>query len=110
MISGRRGLAAVALLACAMVMTQLYYPLHFTPLKSFVSLESWAVDRARSDAGRAVRDARMARPRRRGIRVRGAAQAVATAAELITASVSPVATDAPTAIGSSDTTCRACAP
>jgi len=43
MIDGRRGLAAIALLACAMVMTQLYYPLHFAPLKSFVPLESWAV-------------------------------------------------------------------
>jgi uncharacterized membrane protein len=43
MINGRRGLAAMALLACAMVMTQLYYPLHFAPLKSFVALESWAV-------------------------------------------------------------------
>jgi hypothetical protein len=43
MINGRRGLAAMALVACAMVMTQLYYPLHFAPLKSFVALESWAV-------------------------------------------------------------------
>jgi len=43
MINGRRGLAAIAMLACAMVMTQLYYPLHFAPLKSFVALESWAV-------------------------------------------------------------------
>ena len=43
MINGRRGLAAIALLACAMVMTQLYYPLHFAPLKSFAALESWAV-------------------------------------------------------------------
>ncbi len=43
MINGRRGLAAIALLACAMVLTQLYYPLHFAPLKSFVPLESWAV-------------------------------------------------------------------
>jgi len=42
-INGRRGLVAIALLACAMVMTQLYYPLHFAPLKSFVALESWAV-------------------------------------------------------------------
>ncbi len=43
MTGGRRGLAAIALLACAMVLTQLYYPLHFAPLKSFVPLESWAV-------------------------------------------------------------------
>ena len=42
-LRGRRGLAAVALLACAMSMTQIYYPMHFTPLKSFVPLESWAV-------------------------------------------------------------------
>jgi hypothetical protein len=43
MTGGRRGLAAIAVLACAMVLTQLYYPLHFAPLKSFVPLESWAV-------------------------------------------------------------------
>ncbi|MBV9473958.1 MAG: DUF2029 domain-containing protein [Solirubrobacterales bacterium] len=42
-LRGRRGLAAVALLACAMSMTQIYYPLHFYPLKTFASLESWAV-------------------------------------------------------------------
>ena len=42
-VSGRRGLAAVALLACAMAMTQVYYPLHFDPLKTFEPLESWAV-------------------------------------------------------------------
>ncbi|HTU85230.1 MAG TPA: glycosyltransferase 87 family protein [Solirubrobacteraceae bacterium] len=42
-IRGRRGLAAVALLACAMSMTQIYYPLHFDPLKTFEPLESWAV-------------------------------------------------------------------
>jgi len=42
-LRGRRGLAAVALLACAMSMTQIYYPLHFNPLKQFEALESWAV-------------------------------------------------------------------
>jgi uncharacterized membrane protein len=42
-VKGRRGVAAVALLACAMSMTQVYYPLHFAPLKSFQPLESWAV-------------------------------------------------------------------
>ena len=33
----------MALLACAMAMTQIYYPLHFAPLKSFRALESWTV-------------------------------------------------------------------
>jgi uncharacterized membrane protein len=42
-VRGRRGLAAVALLACAMSMTQIYYPLHFDPLKTFEPLESWTV-------------------------------------------------------------------
>jgi uncharacterized membrane protein len=42
-LRGRRGLAAMALLACAMSMTQIYYPLHFDPLKTFEPLESWAV-------------------------------------------------------------------
>jgi len=42
-LRGRRGLAAMALLACAMSMTQIYYPLHFNPLKTFEPLESWAV-------------------------------------------------------------------
>lgn len=42
-VTGRRGLAAVALLACAMSMTQIWYPLHFSPLKTFQPLESWAV-------------------------------------------------------------------
>jgi uncharacterized membrane protein len=42
-VRGRRGLAAVSLLACAMAMTQVYYPLHFDPLKTFAPLESWAV-------------------------------------------------------------------
>jgi Glycosyltransferase family 87 len=42
-LRGRRGLAAMALLACAMSMTQIYYPLHFDPLRTFEPLESWAV-------------------------------------------------------------------
>jgi uncharacterized membrane protein len=42
-LRGRRGLAAVALLACAMSMTQIYYPLHFDPLKTFAPLQSWTV-------------------------------------------------------------------
>jgi hypothetical protein len=42
-LRGRRGLAAMGLLACAMSMTQIYYPLHFAPLKTFQPLESWAV-------------------------------------------------------------------
>jgi hypothetical protein len=42
-LPGRRGYAAAALLACAMSMTQIYYPLHFDPLKTFEPLESWAV-------------------------------------------------------------------
>jgi uncharacterized membrane protein len=42
-IKGRRGFAAVALLAGAMSMTQIWYPLHFAPLKGFEALESWAV-------------------------------------------------------------------
>jgi hypothetical protein len=42
-ISGKRGIAAMALLACAMCMTQVWYPLHFTALKHFHAVESWAV-------------------------------------------------------------------
>ena len=42
-VGGRRGLAAVSLLACAMAMTQVYYPLHFDPLRTFAPLQSWAV-------------------------------------------------------------------
>jgi hypothetical protein len=42
-VNGRRGLAALALLACAMAMTQIYYPLHFDPLRSFEPLQSWTV-------------------------------------------------------------------
>ncbi|HUA50175.1 MAG TPA: hypothetical protein VMA77_33390 [Solirubrobacteraceae bacterium] len=42
-LRGRRGLAAVWLLACAMAMTQIYYPLHFDPLRTFAPLQSWVV-------------------------------------------------------------------
>jgi hypothetical protein len=42
-VNGRRGLAALALLACAMAMTQVYYPLHFDPLRTFEPLQSWTV-------------------------------------------------------------------
>jgi uncharacterized membrane protein len=43
LVPGRRGIAAMAMVACAMCMTQIWYPLHFTPLKHFQPLESWAV-------------------------------------------------------------------
>jgi uncharacterized membrane protein len=43
LVPGRRGVAAMAMVACAMCMTQIWYPLHFTPLKHFQPLESWAV-------------------------------------------------------------------
>jgi hypothetical protein len=43
MVPGRRGLAAMAMVACAMCLTQLWYPLHFTQLKAFQPLEVWAV-------------------------------------------------------------------
>jgi hypothetical protein len=42
-VPGRRGVAAMAMLACAMCMTQIWYPLHINPLKHFQPLESWAV-------------------------------------------------------------------
>jgi hypothetical protein len=42
-VSGRRGLVALALLGCAMTMTQVYYPLHFDPLRTFAPLQSRAV-------------------------------------------------------------------
>lgn len=42
-LTGRRGIAAVLLLACAMGMTQIWYPTHFEQLKLFQPLESWAV-------------------------------------------------------------------
>jgi multisubunit Na+/H+ antiporter MnhF subunit len=42
-IPGRRGAVAMAMLACAMCMTQIWYPLHFVELKHFQPLQSWAV-------------------------------------------------------------------
>jgi hypothetical protein len=42
-VPGKRGVVAMAMLACAMCMTQIWYPLHFFPLKHFLALESWAV-------------------------------------------------------------------
>jgi uncharacterized membrane protein len=42
-VPGRRGVAAMAMLACAMCLTQIWYPLHFAALKNFQPLESWAV-------------------------------------------------------------------
>jgi uncharacterized membrane protein len=42
-LPGRRGVAAMAMLACAMCMTQIWYPLHFYALTRFQPLESWAV-------------------------------------------------------------------
>jgi hypothetical protein len=42
-LPGRRGVAAMAMLACAMCMTQIWYPLHFTQLKHLAPVESWAV-------------------------------------------------------------------
>ena len=43
MLPGRRGVAAMAMLACAMCMTQIWYPLHFIQLKHLQPVESWAV-------------------------------------------------------------------
>ena len=43
MVPGRRGLAAIVLLAASMVLTQVWFPQHFTELKEFLPLESWAV-------------------------------------------------------------------
>jgi hypothetical protein len=43
MVPGRRGLAATALLALAMLLTQVWFPQHFVQLKEFLPLESWAV-------------------------------------------------------------------
>jgi hypothetical protein len=40
---GRRGFAAVGLLALSMVLTQVWFPQHFLELKEFMPLESWAV-------------------------------------------------------------------
>jgi uncharacterized membrane protein len=42
-VPGRRGVVAMAMLACAMCMTQIWYPLQFDALKHFQPLESWAV-------------------------------------------------------------------
>jgi uncharacterized membrane protein len=42
-IPGRRGIAAIAMVACAMLMTQVWYPQHFVQLKHLHPLESWAV-------------------------------------------------------------------
>ena len=43
MLPGRRGVAAMVMLACAMCMTQIWYPLHFVQLKHLQPVESWAV-------------------------------------------------------------------
>jgi hypothetical protein len=40
---GRRGFAAVGLLAVAMMLTQIWFPQRFDELKLFLPLESWAV-------------------------------------------------------------------
>jgi hypothetical protein len=42
-LSGRRGVAAVVLLAVAMGLTQIWYPTNFEQLKLFEPLQSWAV-------------------------------------------------------------------
>jgi hypothetical protein len=42
-LPGKRGVAAMVMLACAMAMTQIWYPEHFTQLKHLEPLESWAV-------------------------------------------------------------------
>ena len=42
-IPGRRGVAAIVMVACAMLMTQIWYPQHFVQLKHLHPLESWAV-------------------------------------------------------------------
>ena len=42
-LPGRRGLVAMVMIACAMCMTQIWYPQHFDQLKHFQPLESWAV-------------------------------------------------------------------
>ena len=43
MVPGRRGLAAIGLMALSMVLTQIWFPQHFVQLKQFLPLESWAV-------------------------------------------------------------------
>ena len=40
---GRRGFAAVGLLALSMALTQIWFPQHFLQLKEFLPLQSWAV-------------------------------------------------------------------
>jgi hypothetical protein len=42
-LPGRRGVAAMVMLAAAMSMTQIWYPLHFIELKHLAPVESWAV-------------------------------------------------------------------
>jgi Glycosyltransferase family 87 len=42
-VPGRRGLAAIVLLALSMAITQVWFPQHFVQLKEFLPLESWAV-------------------------------------------------------------------
>jgi uncharacterized membrane protein len=42
-IPGRRGVAAILMVAGAMLMTQIWYPQHFVQLKHLHPLESWAV-------------------------------------------------------------------
>jgi hypothetical protein len=42
-VTGKRGASAMAMLALAMCMTQIWYPLNFLQLKQFHPLESWAV-------------------------------------------------------------------
>ena len=42
-VPGRRGLAAIGLLATSMLLTQVWFPQHFVQLKEFLPLESWAV-------------------------------------------------------------------
>jgi uncharacterized membrane protein len=42
-LPGKRGVAAMAMTACAMCMTQIWYPEHFDQLKHLQPLESWAV-------------------------------------------------------------------
>ncbi len=42
-VPGRRGLAAIGLLALAMALTQVWFPQNFVELKEFLPLESWAV-------------------------------------------------------------------
>jgi len=43
MVPGRRGLAAILLLAASMALTQVWFPQHYPLLKQFLPLESWAV-------------------------------------------------------------------